>query len=156
MKEGVQDRWKELKSVCVKKRRWLAEHTIMSWAEVNKAVSVWLENCLCYLCRFLPLFLSEPFMAVLPHSSPPLPHLANICSAHLHATDPDLQPSVCPPTARKFGCNQTFNRQGSPAGQHVNQYVPTCRHTGTLTIMQTNNSIKENTFLTVLKYHMQD
>lgn len=123
--------------MCVTKRRRLLELTIMSWAEVNKAVSVWLENYLCYLCRLLPLFLSEPFMAILPHSSPPLPHLANICSAHLHATDPDLQPSVCPPTARKFGCNQTFNRQGSPAGQHVNQCMPASRHTGTLKRTQT-------------------
>lgn len=123
MAAGEEAGWrKECISVCKGKRMGEGGGaTLNSWEKVNKAVSVWLQSLLLSVIVSFFFSLSSSLMAALSSPSPPRPHLANICSPHLRSADPDLHPSVRPPSARKFGCNQTFNRQGSPAGLRVNQ-----------------------------------
>lgn len=107
------------------------------WEEENKAARVWQT---VYFAIWVHFFF---FLLFIPHGhSPPLPsllswpHLANICFAHLCLADlglrissihPLMHPSL-PASARKFGSNQMFNRQGTPAGFCVNQAI---KHTHT-------------------------
>lgn len=93
--------------VCVKKGG--GRVALNSWVDVNKAVTVWMVILSCYLCSLLSLSLQPP-------SS-----LATSGQHLLSSFTSPRPPSLCnpPPSARKFGCNQTFNRQDTPAGLGV-------------------------------------
>lgn len=96
----------ECMSVCVKKGG--GRVTLNSWVDVNKAVTVWMVILSCYLCSRLSLSIQPP---------------SSVATSGQHLLSSftfPRPPSLCnPPSARKFGCNQTFNRQDTPAGLGV-------------------------------------
>lgn len=97
---------------------------------MDKAVSVWVASLL--LSMLVPLFIFSSLFI------PPTPLLLGDIwptSAQLiYAQQMQTFIPLHPPSARKFECNQTFNRQGTPAGlsiksMHTQAFSNTYKHT---------------------------
>lgn len=129
--------------VCVKikKEKKGRGGTINSWVEVNKAVSVWTLSLTCYV---LSLFSSWfiPHTIRPPSVSTSGQHL--LSSFTLSRSRPQ---SLCaPPSSRKFGCNQMFNRKGSPAECQSIQAHRIQAHSNTLNHTHAHTHLKQHKY----------